>query len=110
MVPFLDIASLINEQDPELDFFQNVTHVQLHRRARALRRVSAALSGERKTQWVPTQASIVHILLPLALHPIYEASKGSQLDTLLPDSLAALEALAKRLPWSYFAQLLRQVR
>jgi U3 small nucleolar RNA-associated protein 20 len=39
---FPDLASLMNE-DPEVDFFFNVCHVQLHRRTRALQRLQQRL-------------------------------------------------------------------
>lgn len=39
----LDLFQLINEEDHEQDFFENISHIQLHRRARALLRIKTRL-------------------------------------------------------------------
>ncbi len=36
-----DLFTLVNDKDPEQDIFWNLTHLQVHRRARALSRLSA---------------------------------------------------------------------
>ena len=40
-----DLKRLIRDDDQDLDFFLNVTHVQLHRRARAFNRLRKALAS-----------------------------------------------------------------
>jgi len=42
-VPFVDLQSLLHDEDPEMDFFLNVCHVQVHRRARAFKRLANLL-------------------------------------------------------------------
>ena len=40
-----DLAGL-QDADPDLDFFENMRHVQLHRRGRAMARLAKRLQGE----------------------------------------------------------------
>jgi hypothetical protein len=61
LVPLVD-------SNPDLDFLQNVAHIQLHRRRRALTRLASLV--ERNTL---TSAVLTHIVLPLVAHFIYES-------------------------------------
>ena len=80
---FGDLASLAND-DEEVDFFRNVTHVQQHRRVRGFAKLRKLLdAGE--TQFC--QQSLTGFLLPLSNHPIFEASKNT-------DEAFALEGVA----------------
>lgn len=57
---FTNMTSLTH-QDPEVDFFENIKHIQQHRRTRALRRLAEVCA-----EGSLTQASIMTFLLPLA--------------------------------------------
>ena len=59
---FSSMASL-SHHEPEADFFENVKHIQLHRRTRAFRKL-ASLCAEGNL----TQACIMNFILPLANH------------------------------------------
>lgn len=47
--------------------------------------------------------------MPVCMHILYESSKGTQIDTLLPDTLLAITSLCSQLPWSHYFRLLKQV-
>ena len=114
---FADLAPFVSE-DVDQDFFHNITHVQLHRRAKAMKRLAVALArartrtkphpAEDSEAWQPKVGTIIHILLPLCLHPLYECEKGAQLDTVLPDAVDAIRGLCAWLPWSHYHTCLRQ--
>jgi len=97
--------------DPDQDFFENINHMQLHRRVRAFARVRALLTaahagpaGDAST--CPfSQSSLTHVLLPLALHPLAsEEFKKKDPLSLLQECAAFIGAIAAHLPWSpYFA-------
>ena len=109
LVPFADLFPLLNDEDPEVDFFLNVAHVQLHRRARAMKRLARLLGdGGGDQAWDVSVTSVAHVLLPLAVHPLHEVTRGAQLDVVLPDTLLAVTALCRRLPWGRYASTLRQ--
>ena len=59
---FSSMASL-SHHEPEADFFENVKHIQLHRRTRAFRKL-AGLCAEGTL----TQACVMNFILPLANH------------------------------------------
>ena len=80
-----DLSVLIREDDVELDFFLNITHVQIHRRARALSRLrkehltkSDQMSDTLNNKNSFSQQSLANVLLPLALRPVYHTEKASE--------------------------------
>jgi len=78
-----DLHTLARSDNEELDFFLNITHIQIHRRARALSRLRKLLSlppsttddGVVRPPVCPFSVrSLSNILLPLAMHPIMDAN------------------------------------
>ena len=53
--------TILTHKDPEADFFENVKHIQLHRRTRAFRKLAAVCSEGALTHY-----SMTTFLLPLA--------------------------------------------
>ena len=53
--------TVLTHKDPEVDFFENIRHIQLHRRTKALRRLAEVCAESSLTA-----ASIMTFLLPLA--------------------------------------------
>lgn len=100
---FPDLCVLVNTSDGEADFFANFVHLQAHRRVRALTRLRKQLPG-----LDIADNSVVHVLLPLVLHGVYESTKTTEQEY-LKESIAMLGALAKRLSWSHYSRLLRQL-
>ena len=133
-----DLLSLLHE-DPEQDFFENITHVQTHRRVRAIMKLRLALAKSSGTvkladlgieeensektinleavesAAVPfdapaffiSPASLVHILLPLAFHPLVSDDFAKKDHTLLMHEAAHfVGAIALHLNWTqYFTQI-----
>lgn len=102
-----DLAVLIRDDDPDLDFFFNMTHVQLHRRTRAFQRLRKALapSEECTTERPFTLQSLSNVLLPLAMHPIYESKKRDE-EHLAIEAIATVGAISRHLSWSKYNNIL----
>ena len=126
-----DLLPLRNATDPEADIFNNLTHVQVHRRARALLRLASLV----ETQQLTTH-SITSIVLPLTLHALYDEAgggddvvetrggrhgriggakfTGAYVGGLHAEAIKLIAAVARALPWgpylSTMRSLLRQAR
>eukprot|EP00850_Spirogloea_muscicola_P011766 SM000074S21676 [mRNA] locus=s74:346390:362774:- [translate_table: standard] len=100
----LELAPLLNE-DVETDFFHNVTHIQVHRRIRAMARFRQI------TQSVAfSQGALLRIFLPLFQHCLYEA-RGDKEGNLVEAALQSLAHLSSLLPWEpYYGLLMRCIR
>jgi hypothetical protein len=125
-----DLYLLRNDSDPEVDFFYNITHVQLHRQQRAMRRLRECMNA------LPTQAaraqqasnthtvaaasagvagadaaavsvsSLTDVLLPLLKHFVFENVKAAE-KYIQEEATLALAASAAHLPWRDYSSLLR---
>ncbi|CAB9504964.1 processome component 20 homolog [Seminavis robusta] len=101
-----DLAVLIRDDEPDLDFFANITHLQMHRRTRAFQRLRKALSGSEDERETPfSLQSLSNVLLPLALHPVYE-SKTKAEETFAVEAIATVGAISRHLSWSKYSTLL----
>jgi U3 small nucleolar RNA-associated protein 20 len=102
-----DLARLIRDDDPELDFFLNITHVQLHRRSRALQRLRTLLNAESDLSVDArfSQHSLSNVFLKLALHPVYE-SKTKLEEAFALEAIATVGAISRLLPWSKYNSIL----
>lgn len=101
-----DLKCLIRDDDQDLDFFLNITHVQLHRRARALKRLRGLLSTESKPTF--SDQSLGNVLLPLAMHPVYEyQSKTEEAYTI--EAIATVGEVCRHLPWSKYNSTLQSL-
>lgn len=94
-----DLSILIRDDDPDLDFFLNVTHVQVHRRGRAFDRLRKLLARSEECPF--SSHSLSNVLLHLAIHPIYECSNKAE-ETYALEGIATVGAVAKHLPWGKY--------
>ena len=101
-----DLSSLIKEEDQNLDFFVNITHIQIHRRARALNRLRKVLLIDGECQF--STQSLSNVLLPLAMHPIYDYEKNSE-ESYALESIATVGAIMKKLPWGKYQNILWKI-
>ena len=102
-----DLFVLLHD-DIEQDFFENIFHIQLHRRGKAMNKLRILLEEKDKEHF--GNATIVHVLLPLALHPLEcEDFKKKDHLTLLNDSSLLVAAVAKNLPWNQYFNLIRRI-
>eukprot|EP00529_Nitzschia_sp_RCC80_P006277 CAMPEP_0113501438 /NCGR_PEP_ID=MMETSP0014_2-20120614/32955_1 /TAXON_ID=2857 /ORGANISM="Nitzschia sp." /LENGTH=1570 /DNA_ID=CAMNT_0000396027 /DNA_START=333 /DNA_END=5045 /DNA_ORIENTATION=+ /assembly_acc=CAM_ASM_000159 len=98
-----DLMSLYDDDNHDLDFFLSITHVQIHRRARGFQRLRKTLSLLQDGTLSPSigQQSISGVLLPLALHPIFE-SKSKTEEGFALDAIATVGAISRSLSWSKY--------
>jgi len=102
-----DLNALIRDDDQDLDFFLNVTHLQLHRRVKALQRLRKMIyTNDADPPF--SQQSFGNILLPLALHPIYECSSKAE-DTFAVEAIATVGAITSHVPWGKYNETLQSV-
>lgn len=115
-----DLVLARNKEDPEADFFYNITHIQAHRRRRALQRLGALMDAmsyktsaqteeqaEEDPQWF-SNSTVNGIILPLVLHFIYENQTKSQ-ESLRNEAAACVGSAAGLLSWSHYLSLLRRL-
>lgn len=96
-----DLSCLIRDDEPDLDFFLNMTHVQIHRRSRAFQRLCKMLLSESEESRSPfSMQTLSNILLPLALHPIYESKMKAE-ESLTLDAIETVGAIARHLSRLY---------
>ena len=86
-------------RDPEQDFFVNISHLQIHRRARALAKARTMLGSL-------SSASLIHIVLPLALHMVYESNKLLE-QAIQQEGALLLGEVARFLSWSHYVSTLK---
>ncbi|KAL9183708.1 hypothetical protein ACHAXT_004564 [Thalassiosira profunda] len=106
-----DLKALIRDDDQDLDFFLNITHVQLHRRARALNRLRKVLSDHKASPDQPSlfsDQSFGNALLPLAMHPVYEYQTKTE-EGYVVEAIATVGEISKHLPWSKYNNTLQSV-
>ncbi|CAO3617504.1 unnamed protein product [Cunninghamella echinulata] len=97
---FVTLVPLLGNDDEEVNFFNNIYHIQVHRRLRAMARLSEI--SQQHTISVP---SINNILLPIVSGFIYQSDR--QLDhNLIHQAITTIGALAKCLPWGHYYRLL----
>ena len=109
-----DLAYLTNE-DPEQDFFKNICHIQMHRRGRIMTKTRSLLDSydvaENGSHPCPiSSVSLVHVLLPLAMHPlISEDFKKKDHSAVLQEAASLTGAIARHLRWTQYYNLIKQL-
>ena len=103
-----DLSAFIDEDNPDLDFFVGITHVQLHRRGRAFQRLRRILNENVLVSNALTSQSLSSILLPLALHPAYE-SKMKVEESFALEGIATVGAIARLLPWNKYHNIIQSI-
>jgi U3 small nucleolar RNA-associated protein 20 len=102
-----DLSALIRDDEEDLDFFFNITHVQIHRRTRAFQRLRKLLSHASggHSDSLFTLQSLSNVLLPMAVHPVYE-SKTKAEETFALEAIATVGAISRHLSWSKYNNFL----
>lgn len=82
--------------DAETDFFNNILHIQKHRRAKALARFRKVISIEE-----PSEKILVRVFVPLFFNMLYEveAGKGEHVRDACVESLASIAGIMK---WEHY--------
>lgn len=101
-----DLNALIQNDDQNLDFFINITHIQIHRRARALGRLRKLLQATETNETCQFSVqSLSNVLLPLAMNPIYDYEKNAE-ETYALESIATVGSILKHMPWGKYQRIL----
>lgn len=100
-----DLNILACEENPDLDFFLNILHVQSHRRNRALQRLRFRLNELEGSDRGLSVNSLSNVLLPLVTYPIYECKSNLE-EGLAQESIATVGAIARNLSWSKYHAVL----
>ncbi|KAI8994575.1 armadillo-type protein [Pilobolus umbonatus] len=98
---FADLVRLLGDGDEEVNFFSNIYHIQIHRRTRAMLRLSELAEKE------PFSVSSVNnIFIPIITAFFQESDRTNDHNLLFQCSLT-LSSLAKSLPWAHYYRLLQ---
>ncbi|XP_028346290.2 small subunit processome component 20 homolog isoform X3 [Physeter macrocephalus] len=86
---FKDLVQLTDCHDPEMDFFENMKHIQIHRRARALKKLAKQLM---EGKIVLSSKSLQNYIMPYAMAPIFDEKmiKAGQINQKLGVSLLVI--------------------
>lgn len=94
-----DMRVLLANGDEEANFFNNIKHIQLHRRQRAVRRLGD-YAGEL------SDGSIAHYLIPIIEYYVF--SKEEKYRNIANESLVSIGKLAQGISWNQYRALLRR--
>ncbi|KAK0476052.1 armadillo-type protein [Armillaria novae-zelandiae] len=95
-----DMRMLLANGDEEANFFNNIQHVQVHRRSRALRRLA-----DQCDEYPPRSSTLAGILIPLISHYLVPTSPANH--HLVNDAITAVGRLAKHLAWGAYYALIQ---
>ncbi|CAG8499255.1 840_t:CDS:10 [Diversispora eburnea] len=98
---FSDMACLLFDEE-EANFFNNIHHIQMHRRTRALKRFSnECANGKLKNN------NLMQIFAPLIGHFIFETNRMED-HVLINESISTIGIIARQLNWIQYYDLLKQ--
>ena len=98
---FEDLVGLCDANDVEVDFFRNIVHVQLHRRMRALRRLSRWINDlQVKTE------TLVNYILPIVTSMLRDQTFIKNSDR-VDVAVETLGTICHQLPWPRYLIVLR---
>ncbi|XP_053439547.1 small subunit processome component 20 homolog [Nycticebus coucang] len=100
---FKDLVQLTHYHDPEMDFFENMKHIQIHRRARALKKLSKQLM---EGKVVLSSKSLQNYIMPYAMTPIFD-EKMLKHENITIAATELIGAICKHLSWSAYIYYLK---
>ncbi|PZC82298.1 hypothetical protein B5X24_HaOG210854 [Helicoverpa armigera] len=98
-----DLAHFINKEDREVDFFDNMCHLQMHRRVRALLKFCKVA---KKMTKCPTPRTLTNFILPLASMYICD-DKYTDKNTLIDACIEVVSTCCRLLPWYHYEVILK---
>ncbi|XP_058979679.1 small subunit processome component 20 homolog [Musca domestica] len=98
-----DLSGLGDKLDPEVDFFENMIHLQSHRHGRALLKFNA-MSATLSTP--PCVRTLTQIILPLASRYLLQEKHASK-HTLVDAAIETVGVVCQLLPWQHYYTILR---
>lgn len=100
---FKDLVQLTDCHDPEMDFFENMKHIQIHRRARALKKLAKQLT---EGKVVLSSKSLQNYIMPYAMAPVFD-EKMLKHENITIAATEVIGAVCKRLSWSAYVYYLK---
>lgn len=102
-VVLADLECLTNKEDREVDFFENMCHLQMHRRVRALLKFSKTFKKQIKC---PVPRTLTNFILPLASMYLCD-DKYSDKNTLIDAAIEVISTCCRLLPWYHYELILK---
>ncbi|KAL5334242.1 armadillo-type protein [Aspergillus crustosus] len=100
-----DLHVLLVGDDEEASFFNNILHIQQHRRFRALRR----LAGEAANRNIQA-SNISTIFIPLVENFVFDHAADENAHNLIAEAVLTIGILAESLDWNQFRAIFRRYR
>ncbi|KAK2574916.1 hypothetical protein KPH14_002607 [Odynerus spinipes] len=98
-----DLSLLCNKVDPEVDFFENMQHLQMHRRARALLKFC---SVSKTLQKAPTPKTLTLFILPLASTYLCNEAYLNK-NNIIDAAIETVGTVCRLLPWHHYEIILK---
>ena len=98
-----DMVGLLVNDDEEASFFNNILHIQQHRRLRALKRLALEARSGRLGS-----SNVAHFLIPLVEHFILDKADDESAHNLAAEAIITIGALAEWLEWPQLRAMLRR--
>ncbi|XP_030881758.1 small subunit processome component 20 homolog [Leptonychotes weddellii] len=100
---FKDLVQLTDCHDPEMDFFENMKHIQIHRRARALKKLAKQLM---EGKVVLSSKALQNYIMPYAMTPIFD-EKMLKHENITVAATEVIGAICRHLSWSAYIYYLK---
>ena len=98
-----DLSHLANKEDPEVDFFENMQHLQLHRKARALLKFCSVAKTLKKA---PNPKTLTQFILPLASSYLCNEAFMNK-NSIVDASIETVGTICQLLPWHQYELILK---
>ncbi|EFE41162.1 hypothetical protein TRV_04111 [Trichophyton verrucosum HKI 0517] len=98
-----DMHDLLAGGDDEASFFNNILHIQQHRRLRALRRLATEVT-KGKIQATNTST----IFFPLIEHFVFQQSEDENAHNLIAGAVTTVGSLSEAITWNQFKAIFRR--
>lgn len=103
---FRDLAPLSDSHDTEIDFFENMLHLQTQRHGRGLQRLINISAGANWRKTPPCARTLTQFLLPLATRYLL-SDKYTGKHTLVDAAIESVGVMCELLPWQQYHTVLR---
>lgn len=98
-----DLHGFTDANDPEIDFFENMVHLQAHRHGRGLTRFCEVA---RRLERLPQPRTLTQFVLPLATRYVC-SEQHAERHNLVTSAIEAIGVVAGLLPWHQYEVLLK---
>ncbi|KAL9232759.1 hypothetical protein vseg_007829 [Gypsophila vaccaria] len=99
-IPTLKTLNVLCSEDAEVDFFNNIVHLQKHRRSRALSRFSNIFATAKLSEFI-----LKRIFLPLFFNMLFDLPTGKG-ENIRSACLDAIASVSSQLGWKSYCDLL----